>query len=114
MVDGLFHEFSSLGLLFDQLTIGGEFHFHFDLLKTAVITYQSLADDVIAFVIFIFKAKVVAQVDATLDDLTTAIAFYVEGVVSFFRFGRTATAKEVFEEAHSYHPVIARERKRPK
>jgi hypothetical protein len=95
----LLYELSTLDLLFDQLTRGCEFHFHFDLLETAVVPDQSLANQIESFIPFIFKAEVIIQVHAAFDDLATAITFDLEGVVSFFGFGGSA-AEEVFEEAH--------------
>jgi len=99
MVHGLFNEFSALYLLFDQFTRGREFHFYFDLLETPVVPDQSFADQVNCGVPLIFKAEVIVQVHPAFNDLTAAIAFNFEHMVSLFRFGRT-TAEEVFEEAH--------------
>ena len=99
MVDCLIYEFATLGLLLDQLALGCEFHFHFDLLETSVISNESFPNQVKGAVTFIFKAEVVVQVHAALDDLATAITFHVECVISFFGFGGTTTEK-IFEEAH--------------
>src|SRR5688572_5698029 len=95
----LFYERSTLCLLLDQLTRGSELHLHFDLLKAATIAYQSLADEVDRAIIFVFKAEVVIHIHPAFDDLTTAIAFYVEGVIIFISFGGCATEK-FFKEAH--------------
>jgi hypothetical protein len=70
------------------------------LLETAIVPYQSFADKVNRLITIVVKAEVVVQVDATFDNLTAAIAFDVEGVVSFFVFGSSAPTKEIFEEAH--------------
>jgi len=86
-----------LDLLIDQLTCGREVHFDFDLLKTAIPTDQSLADNVA--ITCIVETQVVVQIYAPLDDLTAAPAFDAERIVMFFRLGGGA-AEEVFEEAH--------------
>src|SRR5688500_3180217 len=95
----LFYERSTLCLLLDQLTRGSELHLHFDLLKAASIAYQSFADEVDRAIIFVFKAEVVVHIHTAFDDLTTAIAFYVEGVIIFISFGGCA-AEKFFKEAH--------------
>ena len=87
------------GLLLDELTVGSEAHFHFDLLETAVVADQSLADEIDRFVTFVVKAEVIVQVDAAFDDLTAAVALHVEDVIALIRLGIQA-AKEIFEEAH--------------
>src|SRR5918911_388627 len=96
IVDDLLNELSTLYLLLDQCTFGREFHFHLDLLKTAVVPNQSFADQVKRVVTFIFEAEVVVQVHAAFDDLAAAITFHLERVVPFFRFGGSA-AEEIFE-----------------
>ena len=53
IVHGLFHKCSALCLLLDQFTVGREFHFHFDLLETAIVAHQSFADEVDSAVAFI-------------------------------------------------------------
>src|SRR5689334_8035669 len=95
----LLHKFPALCLLLDQGAVGVEFHFHFDLLETPVISDQSLADDIEGAITFILQAEIIFQIYAAFDDLTTAIAFELESVVSFFASGSCA-AKEIFEEAH--------------
>ena len=56
------------GLLLDQLTVWCEFHFYFNLLKTAIVSYQSFADKIDGTVTFIVKTEVVVQVHAAFDD----------------------------------------------
>jgi hypothetical protein len=107
IVYGLFNERSALYLLLNQGAFGCEFHFHFDLLEAPVGSNESFADKVDGTVTFIVKAKIIVQVHAAFDDLTAAITFHFECVESLFRFGGTTT-EEIFKEAHSYHPVIAR------
>jgi hypothetical protein len=68
-------------------------------LETPVVSNESFADQVKGTVAFIFKAEIVVQVHAALDDLAAAITFHFEGIVSFFRFGGSP-AEEIFEEAH--------------
>ena len=106
MVCCLLHKLSTLCLLLDQRAFGREFQFHFDLLETTVIADQSFTDDVESAVVFIFQAEVVVQVDAALDNLATAIAFYIKGIVTFLGFGR-GSAKKILEEAHVILSVIA-------
>jgi hypothetical protein len=103
----LFRECSALSLLLDQCTLGVELHLHFDALETAIFTVsdQSFADKIV--IAFIAETEIVVQVHAAFDDLTAAIAFYVEDVVSFCGFGEPAAAEDVFEETHSNLPVIA-------
>jgi hypothetical protein len=100
IVYGLFNELSTLCLLLDQSTFGRELHFHFDLLETSIVPYQSFADQVEGSVTFIFKAEVIVQIHAAFDDLAAAIAFYFESIVSLFGFGRFA-AEKFFEKAHN-------------
>ena len=85
----LFHKYSTLNLLFDQCTRGGELHLHFDALETsAAIAHQHLATEVdSAGIAFEFGAEIVIQVKTSFNDLATAIAFDLECMVSFFRHG---------------------------
>jgi len=80
-----------------SFAVGGELYFHFDALEAAIVTYQSFTDKIA--VPSSLRPEIVVQVHAPCDDLTAAIAFYVEYIVSFFRFGGP-TAEEIFEEAH--------------
>src|SRR5215216_962340 len=95
----LLHKRPAVDIFLDQFPCGSELHFHFDLLETAVCSYQTLADEI--RVSFIGKAEIVIQVHTAFDDLATALAFDLEDIKPFFRFGRCST-KEVFEEAHGY------------
>jgi hypothetical protein len=54
---------------------------------------------------FVLNAEIVVQIHAPFDDLATAIAFYAEDIISFFRFCGCA-AEETFEETHKYLSVI--------
>src|SRR5215208_453429 len=105
----LLNKLSTLCLLLDQRPFRREFQFHLNLLEATVIADQSFTDDVESTVVFIFQAEVVIQINATLDNLAAAIAFYIKGVVSFFGFGRCA-AKEILEEAHKL-PFLSCERR---
>ena len=76
-------------LLLDQFTVGREFHFHFDLLETAIVADQSFVDEVDCVVAVIVQAEIVIEVDAAFDDLSAAVAFYVEDVIAFLGLGGT-------------------------
>jgi hypothetical protein len=74
------------------------------LLKAAIVTDQSFADEIDRAITFILQAEVVVQVHAAFDHLAAAITFYMETVISFFRFG-SYPPEEFFEKAHRSLPL---------
>jgi hypothetical protein len=98
-LERLFHQNPAPDLLLDQFPVRAELHFDFDLLETAILSDQPLADEIDCVIAFIVQAEVVVKVHAPFDDLAAAIAFDVEGVIPFFRPGGFA-AEKFFEKAH--------------
>ena len=96
---GSFHERSALRMFLDHPPRGRELERHLDLLKATPAAHDPLADVIDFAIVFVFNAQVVIQIHATFDDLTAAITFDVECVISILWFGGW-TAEEFFKEVH--------------